>query len=350
MKAIKIFWGMGMFFVLSVPNVTFAQEPLVPTPIGAIILNEQKPAETPQMISKEEHESALKALELDMREKILLAEERMNDKGFNESGWYLNWISVGLFILEIAILVIGVLFAFLGLKTKKDFDDFKKEIEEFKKTTKKDFEEQQKEIEGNRYLSEANFEYSKENYERATELYDKCLEIDPKLAMAFHNKGVALGKLGRLGEAISAFDSAIAIDPKYAMAFNNKGITLGKLGRHEEEIVAYDSAIAIDPKYAMAFYNKGITLKELEKYEEAILAFDSAIAIDPKDAMAFYNRACAYALSSENEKQIQSDLAHAIELDSKSKEEAKNDKDFAKWNNKKWFRELVGDESEKKKK
>ncbi|MFQ5862912.1 MAG: tetratricopeptide repeat protein, partial [Candidatus Brocadiales bacterium] len=37
------------------------------------------------------------------------------------------------------------------------------------------------------------------------------------------NKGVALGQLGRDQEAIKCYDKALEIDPKYAKAWYNKG-------------------------------------------------------------------------------------------------------------------------------
>ena len=36
-------------------------------------------------------------------------------------------------------------------------------------------------------------------------------------------KGRALTKLGKFDEALKAFEKAIEIDPKYALAWNNKG-------------------------------------------------------------------------------------------------------------------------------
>ncbi len=73
-------------------------------------------------------------------------------------------------------------------------------------------------------------------------------------------------------------------------------------------------------------------------------AYSKAIEINPKYANAFYNRACAHALFSENKEQITADLSRAIDLESTFKENARNDADFAKWKDKAWFRELVGEE------
>ena len=120
------------------------------------------------------------------------------------------------------------------------------------------------------------------DWKKKIECFSKCLELDPKDADAWNNKGYALAKLGRYEEAIRCFDKAIEIDPKHAVAWNNKGVTLGELGRYEEAIRCYDKALEIDPKDANAWNNKGYALEELGRYEEAIRCFDKAIEIDPE--------------------------------------------------------------------
>ena len=72
--------------------------------------------------------------------------------------------------------------------------------------------------------------------------FDKAIEIDPKLAEAWNNKGEALSSQGNYGEAIKAYDRAIngfnevvKMNPKLAefwtnlaQAWNNKGWILAK--------------------------------------------------------------------------------------------------------------------------
>jgi len=113
------------------------------------------------------------------------------------------------------------------------------------------------------------------------------LEIDPKYALAWHNKGAALANLGRYSEALRCFERALEIDPKYALAWNNKGNALGNLGRHSEALRCFERALEIDPKYALAWHNKGLVLGSLGRHEEALKCFDKALEIDPKYAKAW---------------------------------------------------------------
>ena len=46
------------------------------------------------------------------------------------------------------------------------------------------------------YILKGNEFYYKKKYEKSIECYDKALEIDPKNATAWNNKGLALDNLG----------------------------------------------------------------------------------------------------------------------------------------------------------
>ena len=66
------------------------------------------------------------------------------------------------------------------------------------------------------------------------EYYSKCLELDPKNAVAWNNKGFALYKLGRYEEAIRCYDTALGINPEDAIACDNKIIVEEKLLKIEK--------------------------------------------------------------------------------------------------------------------
>jgi len=108
--------------------------------------------------------------------------------------------------------------------------------------------------------------YYKKEYEKALEWIDKALEIDPKLALACNNKGLALDSLGKSNEAIEYYDKALEIDPKLALAWNNKGLALNKLENYQEAIEYYDKALEINPKLALAWNNKGYALTRKQYY------------------------------------------------------------------------------------
>jgi tetratricopeptide (TPR) repeat protein len=87
---------------------------------------------------------------------------------------------------------------------------------------------------------------------------------------------VALDDLGRHKEAIKCFDTVIEIDPKEADAWSNKGVSFGLLGRFEKAVECFETAIKIDPLNALAWYNKGMTLRVLNCDSESEIALNKA--------------------------------------------------------------------------
>ena len=87
---------------------------------------------------------------------------------------------------------------------------------------------------------------------------NEALRLDPKLAMAYNNRGFAYSKKGDLDRAIADFDEAIRLDPKYALAYLNRGNAYYRKGDQDRAIADYNEAIRLDPKLALAYYNRGI--------------------------------------------------------------------------------------------
>jgi len=65
---------------------------------------------------------------------------------------------------------------------------------------------------------------------RCDRMFTKVLEKDPKNKTAWNNKGLALGKFGRVLEAIDCYNKALEINPKDHVVLNNKGNALFKKG------------------------------------------------------------------------------------------------------------------------
>ena len=157
--------------------------------------------------------------------------------------------------------------------------------------------------------------------------YDKAIELNPKYALAYYNRGIVLNKLERQEEALDSFDKAIELNPKDALAYYNRGTVLGELERQEEALDSFDKAIKLNPKYALAYYNRGTVLGELGRQEEALDSYDKAIELNPKDASAYYNRGTVLGELERQEEALDS-YDKAIEL---------NPKDANAWHSKGWL-------------
>ncbi len=96
------------------------------------------------------------------------------------------------------------------------------------------------------------------NYFQAELIWRRVIEIDPELAFAYGNLGVALYNQGKLEEAIAAFRQAIRLQPRYGYAYNNLGIALADQGKLGGAIAAFRQVIQLYPSYAPSYNNLGV--------------------------------------------------------------------------------------------
>jgi tetratricopeptide (TPR) repeat protein len=72
------------------------------------------------------------------------------------------------------------------------------------------------------------------------------------------HRGVAYYGKGQFDKAISDYNKAIEINPRDAIPYYNRGLAYGKgKGQFDKAISDYNKAIEINPKYAIAHYNIG---------------------------------------------------------------------------------------------
>ena len=169
---------------------------------------------------------------------------------------------------------------------------------------------------GLEYAAEGKFTEAKEEFEKALKIdafYEparrslKIIEdvIDQKIKVetAFHLfRGAVYHNRGQLIKAIAEYSKAIEINPKYAPVFNNRGFAhIGK-GEYDQAISDFNKAIEINPKFAMAYNNRGYAYGVKGEYDQAISDSNKAIELNPRDAMAYNIRAVAYFFKREFEK------------------------------------------------
>ena len=76
--------------------------------------------------------------------------------------------------------------------------------------------------------------YQVEKHELAVELITRALAIQPNLAEAHCNLGLALQALGKLDEATVSYHKALALKPDYVTAHNNLGVLFQELQNFKE--------------------------------------------------------------------------------------------------------------------
>jgi tetratricopeptide (TPR) repeat protein len=116
----------------------------------------------------------------------------------------------------------------------------------------------------------------------AIEAFNKAIELNPKDAVAYNNRGAAYGQIGNYKQQIEDSSKALQLNPKDAVAFNNRGVAYGELGNYEQEIEDCTKAIELNPKLAVAYYHRGVAYQKLGNRKQAIKDKSKAYALNPR--------------------------------------------------------------------
>lgn len=121
--------------------------------------------------------------------------------------------------------------------------------------------------------------------------YGRALMLNPRIADAYNNLGVALRAQGKYAASVASYRRSLALKPGNPGVYSNMGNALRELGRVEESRVAHERAVAMAPESAEAVYNLGLVFRDLNDLEQAIGCFDRAIKLRPDHVEAHWDRA-----------------------------------------------------------
>ena len=84
-----------------------------------------------------------------------------------------------------------------------------------------------------------------DNWKEAIDAYNEAIQLNPDMAEAYNNRGVARNDLGEYEAALVDLNEAIQLKPDQAEAYNNRGVTKKALGRLDEAREDYQKALAL---------------------------------------------------------------------------------------------------------
>jgi tetratricopeptide (TPR) repeat protein len=76
--------------------------------------------------------------------------------------------------------------------------------------------------------------------------FTRALEINPRLATAYNNRGNAKRGLGDVAGALADYDRALALDPRLAAAYINRGLTRLLQWQEAEAQRDFDRCLGLD--------------------------------------------------------------------------------------------------------
>lgn len=95
----------------------------------------------------------------------------------------------------------------------------------------------------------AGIAFERRAYAEAERRYRALVDQDPDDAGLRSSYAAALGALGRFEEALQELDAALAVDPINAEAFHNKAVALERMGEVAEAITLYREAVRYRPDF-----------------------------------------------------------------------------------------------------
>jgi tetratricopeptide (TPR) repeat protein len=111
--------------------------------------------------------------------------------------------------------------------------------------------------------------------------FEQALAIEPDLAEAHYNLGIALMGLDKTTEAIARFRRAIELKPDYTVAHFNLGNALQDLGRGDEALAHYERTLVLHPGFAQAHVALGNLRLTAGARDDAYRHFREAQRLEP---------------------------------------------------------------------
>ncbi len=125
-----------------------------------------------------------------------------------------------------------------------------------------------------------------------------------------------LRKLGRYEEAVQLFTQAAQMAPSNFKIWAYIGILYGKLGQPERALSALENALRLKNDDAVLWYNRGNMLVRMKDYTHAIRSYDRALEINPGFIRAWNNKGIALTRLGKMEEAVQC-YRHALSFDSR---------------------------------
>lgn len=114
-------------------------------------------------------------------------------------------------------------------------------------------------------------------FQEALRVQEQLTEMLPGSPWVWFQLAYTHEKSGQPEKAIAAYSRAIQVDPKHAPSWNNRGVNYYKLRQLDKAITDFRQAIAVDPTNTAAHDNLGSALRAQGKPDDAIAAYRQAL-------------------------------------------------------------------------
>lgn len=143
--------------------------------------------------------------------------------------------------------------------------------------------------------------------------YTEAINLDPKIAWAYENRGILYDESAETDKALRDFAEAIRLEPNSYHAHFSRGLIEMERRDVDAAIEDFAEAARIDPSSAVAYYHRGVGYSLKKDYDRALANLDAAIGMNPRYSSALVERGYVYYEKWELDKAI-ADLNSAIRI------------------------------------
>ena len=104
----------------------------------------------------------------------------------------------------------------------------------------------------------------REEYQNAVKYYSEAIVLNPNLAVAYNNRGLAYCKADNMCEAIKDFNMAIKLHPPSADFYGNRGLAWLRLGKWVEAMSDLTKAGDMGTDIAVFFHKHHVSIENFE--------------------------------------------------------------------------------------
>ncbi len=114
------------------------------------------------------------------------------------------------------------------------------------------------------------------HYSQALNCYSQALELNPRLAEIYDQRGFVHYRLQNYAAAFADHNQALQLNSQLASAYYHRGLTRFALGYTQAALDDYTQAIHLDPAHAQAYHQRGLAYVDLDESAAAIADLEIA--------------------------------------------------------------------------
>ena len=129
-----------------------------------------------------------------------------------------------------------------------------------------------------------------ENYPKALQSFQQALAIESTHTDSLYGSARAKFKLEQWDESIQDFDRLINLIPKNATYYSERGVALHLAGDNQRALRDFDEGVRLESDNPYRYSSRAYVKDRMQDYQGAIDDYTKAIELDPEDAVAYNNR------------------------------------------------------------